>query len=103
MKPQKMIGWIVLGVVGFLALVALLGVALMLLWNWRMPVIFGSPVLSYWQAVGLLALAHLLFKGGLPHRPPIEYFHKKHGPPPFAHRVREHLHGERAEAEAPAE
>lgn len=33
----------------------------MLLWNWLMPVIFGLPALSLWQALGLLVLMRILF------------------------------------------
>lgn len=32
----------------------------MLLWNWLMPVIFGLPVLSLWQALGLFVLTRIL-------------------------------------------
>jgi hypothetical protein len=48
---------------------AVFGVAVMLLWNALMPQIFALPVLNYWQAVGLLILARLLFGGigGLGH------------------------------------
>lgn len=41
---------------------ALGGIA-MLLWNWLIPVIFGLPTISFWQAVGLLALCRILFGG----------------------------------------
>jgi hypothetical protein len=34
-----------------------------LLWNWLVPVLFGGPVLSYWQALGLLLLTKILFFG----------------------------------------
>jgi hypothetical protein len=34
----------------------------MLLWNWLMPVIFGLPVIGFWQSFGLLVLASFLFK-----------------------------------------
>lgn len=53
-------------VFGILA-IAGLAVALMLLWNWLMPVIFGLTVISFWQALGLLALSKILFGKG--HRP----------------------------------
>jgi hypothetical protein len=49
-----------------LATVAVFGVVVMLLWNELMPQIFALPVLNYWQAVGLLLLARILF-GGLIH------------------------------------
>jgi hypothetical protein len=44
-------------------LLALLGAAVMLLWNWLVPALFRGPTLQYWQAVGLLILSRLLFGG----------------------------------------
>lgn len=38
--------------------------ALMLLWNWLMPAIFGLTVITFWQALGLLALSKILFGKG---------------------------------------
>jgi len=32
------------------------------LWNWLMPVIFGLPVINFWQALGLNLLSGLLIK-----------------------------------------
>ena len=46
-----------------LAMIALFGVAIMLLWNILMPQIFGLPVLNYWQAVGLLLFTRILLGG----------------------------------------
>lgn len=40
---------------------AVLSLLVMLLWNWLMPVIFNLPTLNYWQALGLLILAKILF------------------------------------------
>jgi hypothetical protein len=34
-----------------------------LLWNWLVPELFAGPVLSYWQALGLLLLTKILFFG----------------------------------------
>ena len=31
------------------------------LWNWLMPDIFGLQEISYWQAIGLIALSRSLF------------------------------------------
>jgi len=45
------------------AFLALFGGITMWLWNWLMPAIFKLPVISFWQAVGILVLSHLLFKG----------------------------------------
>lgn len=57
----------------------LFGYGFMLLWNWLMPDVFGLPSLSYWQGVGILVMAKLLFgnfegKG-----------HKKHSKKPRKH------------------
>ena len=49
-------------IIAILCLVCLLlGLPLMLLWNWLMPIIFGLPVLTFWQAVGINFLASILF------------------------------------------
>ena len=49
-------------IVAIICLVCLiLGLPLMLLWNWLMPIIFGLPVLTFWQAVGINFLASILF------------------------------------------
>jgi len=74
MRVLKIIGWIVMGVAGVAAIGFCLGLVVMVLWNWLMPALFGLPVITYWQAVGLFVLCHLLFKGhrggGRPRRPP---------------------------------
>ena len=52
----------ILAGIGFIALVVLLlGWPLMLLWNWLMPTIFGLPIITFWQAVGLNLLSTVLF------------------------------------------
>lgn len=40
----------------------LLGLPLMLLWNWLMPSLFGLTKITFWQAVGLNLLSSILFK-----------------------------------------
>ena len=49
----------------FIIVLALLGLAEMLLWNALIPDIFHGPELNYWQALGLLVLARILvgFRG----------------------------------------
>jgi predicted Fe-S protein YdhL (DUF1289 family) len=32
-----------------------------LLWNWLLPPLFGWPQVTFWQALGLLALCRILF------------------------------------------
>ena len=41
--------------------VNLLGWAVMSLWNWLMPALFGVPLISFLQAIGLLVLSRILF------------------------------------------
>ena len=45
-------------------LVLILAYPTMLLWNGLMPEIFGLPPISFFQALGLLALSTLLFRDG---------------------------------------
>ncbi len=45
--------------------IAVYSVALWVLWNWLMPTLFGLPVISFWQALGLLVLSRVLFGGFL--------------------------------------
>nr|PZN51867.1 MAG: hypothetical protein DIU61_12500 [Bacteroidota bacterium] len=33
------------------------------LWNWLIPDLFGGPVLTFWQALGLLVLSKILLGG----------------------------------------
>ena len=49
--------------VGFAGFVALGGFLVQQLWNWLLPALFGWPVLTFWQALGLLALCRILFGG----------------------------------------
>jgi hypothetical protein len=51
---------------GMLAMALLFGFIVMWLWNWLMPEIFGLTAISFWQAWGLVVLAHILFKS-FPH------------------------------------
>ena len=40
-----------------------LGFVVMSLWNALVPELFHGPVLSFWQAIGLLILSHILLRG----------------------------------------
>jgi hypothetical protein len=55
----KIFGFILLAALG---VIAFSGVV-MLLWNALVPGIFHLPVITYWQALGLLILTRLLFGG----------------------------------------
>lgn len=56
----------------FLVASAVFSLLVMLLWNWLIPVIFNGPLITYWQALGILILARLL-TGGLPGNKPGHY------------------------------
>lgn len=68
---------IIFMVIGGIALAiltaAIFGIVVMYLWNWLMPVLFGLKTIGYWQALGLVLLAKLVFghlgyrHGGHPH------------------------------------
>jgi hypothetical protein len=55
-------------VVGIVVLVpglfTLCGAVTMWLWNALMPAIFKLPAIGFWQAIGILILSQLIFKGG---------------------------------------
>jgi len=58
--------------------VGVLSFVVMSLWNWLMPTLFGRPLITYWQALGLLILTRILLGG----------FHGRPGPPPLHWRRR---------------
>lgn len=39
------------------------GNAVLHLWNWLMPDLFGLHIITFWQALGLLGLSWILFSG----------------------------------------
>jgi hypothetical protein len=47
----------------FLIVFAGLVWAVSALWNWLMPTIFAVRTITYWQALGLMALSWILFGG----------------------------------------
>ena len=57
---------IAIGVAGSVAIVLFTfvgGWGVKLLWNWLLPPLFGLPVVTFWQALGLLVLSRILFGG----------------------------------------
>ena len=76
-RLPRIIAWIFGGIVMGIVLAFVFGWLVMLLWNWLMPSLFGLTTITFWQAWGIVVLAHLLFKCGPGH----------HGPdgPPFHH------------------
>lgn len=60
---KRMIVLAPLIVLVFLLFVALGGAVVMQLWNWLLPPLFGWSQITFWQALGLLALCRILFGG----------------------------------------
>jgi len=65
-RKRKLLLMIPIGIAAITLFVFVGGHVVRLLWNTLMPPIFGLPVVTFWQAFGLLALARILF-GGLGH------------------------------------
>jgi hypothetical protein len=62
MRPR----WILLAPIGLLAIALfafLGGEVVRLLWNYVVPPLFGWREITFWQALGLLALCRILFGG----------------------------------------
>ncbi len=62
-KRKKLILLSPLILLAFLLFVALGGEVVRLLWNWLLPSLFGWRQITFWQALGLLALCRILFGG----------------------------------------
>ena len=52
-----------LAILGVAAFVFIGGQLVLHLWNWVLPPLFGFPEVTFWQALGLLALCRILFGG----------------------------------------
>ena len=52
-----------LAILGILVFVAIGGEIVLHLWNWLLPPLFGLRQITFWQALGLLALCRILFGG----------------------------------------
>lgn len=61
MRPLKIVGWVIVGLLAASAIALVLGFVIQALWNWLLPPLFHLPAITYWQAFGLTLLARLLF------------------------------------------
>ena len=52
-----------LAILGILLFICLGGELVLQLWNWLLPPLFGWRPITFWQALGLLALCRILFGG----------------------------------------
>ena len=60
-------GWLIVIAV-LLACYALVGWVFTLLWNWLAVEVFGAPVISFWQALGILLLLSIVGRMIAPRR-----------------------------------
>ncbi len=63
MKKKKWIWLAPAAIAALVLLIALGGEIVRLLWNWLLPPLFGWPQVTFWQALGILALCRILFGG----------------------------------------
>ena len=61
-KALFVVPMVIGGIIIMLLLAFIFGFFVMWLWNWLMPEIFSLPEITYWQAWGLVLLAHIFFK-----------------------------------------
>ncbi|EQA35603.1 hypothetical protein LEP1GSC047_1662 [Leptospira inadai serovar Lyme str. 10] len=59
-RKGRIFAWILFIPLFFLAAAAVVWQ----LWNWLLPELFAWKQITYWQALGIFVLSHLLFKGG---------------------------------------
>ncbi len=62
-RKRRIVRLIAFVLPAFLIVFAGLVWALFALWNSLMPAIFGLRVITYWQALGLMVLSWILFRG----------------------------------------
>ena len=56
-----------LALLGMVLFIAIGGEVVLLLWNWLVPPLFGWREITFWQALGILALCRILFGGSGSH------------------------------------
>jgi hypothetical protein len=62
-RIAKFIAMAIAGIIAITLFIFLGGKVVQLLWNWLMPILFGLREVTFWQAVGILALSRILFGG----------------------------------------
>ena len=62
-RKHRIVKMVVFVLPAMLVFLALMVWAVYALWNWLMPEIFGVKEIGYWQALGLMALSWILFRG----------------------------------------
>ena len=62
-RKKKWIFIVPAAILGMVLFAALGGAVVRGLWNWLLPSLFGFPQITFWQALGILALSRILFGG----------------------------------------
>ena len=62
-RKMKLIFIAPLAILGIFLFIAIGGELVMQLWNWLLPPLFGWREITFWRALGLLALCRILFGG----------------------------------------
>jgi hypothetical protein len=69
MSRRKRLIWIApAAILGLALFIFIGGEIVMRLWNWLVPSLFGFRQVTFWQAIGVLALCRILFGGSGWHR-----------------------------------
>ncbi len=64
---HRVVFWVIIGLFFAVVFAVVFGIVVKLLWGVTLTPIFGLPEITYWQAVGIVILARLIF-GGFGHR-----------------------------------
>jgi hypothetical protein len=62
-KLTRLLIFAPLAILGMVIFAWIGGELVKLLWNWLAPALFGLRLITFWQALGLLALCRILFGG----------------------------------------
>jgi hypothetical protein len=62
-RTAKILVFAPVGIAAVALFTFLIGEIVRRLWNWLLPAVFGLPAITFWQAIGLLVLARILFGG----------------------------------------
>jgi hypothetical protein len=63
MRKRKLFFIAPLAILGMVLFIAIGGEIVLRLWNWLLPPLFGWRQITFWQAIGILALCRILFGG----------------------------------------
>ena len=62
-RLKRLIVFAPLVILGIVAFTTIGGAVVRQLWNWLLPPLFGWRQITFWQALGILALCRILFGG----------------------------------------